>query len=266
MFLAALIAIVAPLVSGQEMIKVMSGDKMRVLLAAMDFNTDKAVSLEEGSTFVQGLRRAIMQQQSQPILDAMDTSKDGFLSLAEYKEDLRHFNIDESRKEDYAKRFKSFDDDGDNLLSEDEVLALFNFMFPFQQLDANHDGLLSMREFKQIARDKLASAPQHEIERSNQEAKIIFAGLDANGDRRIDAKEHFAYHSGIYAGISALKKLFELADANGDGLLSEEELVEVRGHPQFGGSAAYHHSKDWIEQVEQMVRAQREATSAKAEL
>lgn len=76
-------------------------------------------------------------------------------------------------------------------------------MFTFYKLDRNQDGKLSIKEFKQIAAPKLESAPAEEVKASDTEAKTIFASLDADGDARLDAKEHYEYESGIYAGLSA---------------------------------------------------------------
>ena len=54
----------------------------------------------------------------------------------------------------------------------------------------------------------------------------------------------------------ALEKLFELADTDGDGRLSAAELVESRHHPDFGNSAAFHHSHDWVTKIESALAAE----------
>jgi len=197
-----------------------------------------------------------MLKPSMPVMQSMDSNNDGFLSAGEFETDLARLRLNDARKADLVRRFASFDEDGDKRLSMQEVLPLFNFMFPFQKLDTNQDGLVSLKEFKQIAAPKLESAAKEEIEASNNEAKTIFAALDADSNARLDAKEHYMYESGIYAGLSALSKLFELADTNGDRLLSPEEMVECRKHPQFGSSAAFHHSYDWMTKVEQALAAE----------
>jgi len=233
-----------------------------VLHAAMDENNDAMVSLDEASAFVKGLRTSLELQNSLQIMETIDANKDGSLSQQEYVEDLRHLKITHERRQHFGGKFMAFDDNGDAVLSHEEALPLFNFMFTFQNLDSNKDDLLTMREFKQIAAAKLQGAPPEEVAKSNEEAKTIFAGLDTNGDKRIDAKEHYAYASGTYAALSALQGLFGLADTNEDRLLSAEELVECRSLPQFGGSAAYHHAQDWIDRIE----AALEQVRAKSEL
>uniref|UniRef100_A0A7S3B448 EF-hand domain-containing protein n=1 Tax=Haptolina ericina TaxID=156174 RepID=A0A7S3B448_9EUKA len=242
-------------VSCQQLIKLMSSAQMKMLHAAMDGDGDELVSFEEASNVVRELRTAEAWRQGMPIMQNMDSNKDGFLSHAELVEDLSHFRIPLARKAAFADSFASFDEDGDGLLSSDEVLPLINFMFPFQKLDSNQNGVLTLSEFRAIAAPKLTGAPAAEVAKSKAESKVIFVALDADSDGRLSGKEHYTYESGIYAGLAALRKLFELSDTTGDGLISADEMVECRSNQQFGGSAAYHHSQDWINRIEQVVRA-----------
>ena len=131
---------------------------------------------------------------------------------------------------------------------------LLNFMFPFHKLDADHDGALSLGEFQQIAAASLTNLDREKVQQSHDEGVALFSALDVDGDGRLDAREHFAYQSGVYAAVAALRNLFELADSDADGKLTTVELVACREHPRFPGSAAFHHSKDWIDQVEEAVR------------
>uniref|UniRef100_A0A7S0Q2E6 EF-hand domain-containing protein n=1 Tax=Coccolithus braarudii TaxID=221442 RepID=A0A7S0Q2E6_9EUKA len=264
--LAVCMAISSP--GRAQVIKRFSADQMRMLHAEMDANKDEFVSLDEGSKFVRDLRTVIMLRPAIAIMQNMDANKDSFLSLEEFKEDLALLKMGEGRKEDLVHKFASFDDNGDELLSTTEVLPLLSYMFRFGKLDTNTDGVLSMKEFKQIAASKLKNAPTDEMQKSDQEAKTIFAALDTDNDKRINAKEHYAYESGIYAGLSALEKLFELADTNVDGKLSADEMVASRNHPEFGNSAAFHHSYDWMTKIEQALTVEQVADQArrKAEL
>merc|ERR1712232_5086 len=232
------------------MIKRFSAGQMRMLHAEMDTDADELVAFDEACKFVRNLRTVVMIQSSLPVMQSMDANRDSFLSRDELEHDLRHLSMEDARKEDIAGRFASFDGDGDELLSMREVLPLFNFMFPFFKLDANKDGLISMKEFKQIAAPKIKSAAPDEVKASNDEAKTIFAALDTDGDGRLDAAEHYSYESGIYAGIAALRKLFDMGDTDGDGRLSAGEMVEARSH-------AFHHSYDWMTKIEQALAAEK---------
>jgi Ca2+-binding EF-hand superfamily protein len=248
------LVLLATVVRGHELVKIMSGNQLRLLHAAMDADSNELVTIEEGSKLVASVCVVPMQTQSMSIMQTMDTNKDSLLSLDEFQEDLKHFKMEAVLKEDFVNRFASFDDTGDGLLSMDEVLPLFNFMFHFQKLDENKDGLLTFKEFEQVAAAKLQNAPPQEVKKSNVLARSIFRELDTDGDKRINAKEHFIYESGIYAGLAAWKALFKLADGNKDSQVSAEELVACRENPKFGGSAAYHHSKSWITALEDAVK------------
>lgn len=260
------LALIATSVVGQDMggvegmpglTKAMSGEQMRMLHTVMDTDSNDQVSLEEGSKFVRELRMSVMLKQGMPIMQNMDTNNDGQLSLEEFKADLQHISMDEDQKELFVEKFGSFDDDGDELLSTTEVQPLFTFMFRFKSLDRNGDGVLSMKEFKKIAAKKLNNAPPEEVEKSDDEGKLIFARLDEDGDKLLNPKEHFTYESGISAGLSAWETLFEISDTNGDKLVSADELVEARGHQKFGGQAAFHHSQDWINKIEEALEEHR---------
>ena len=254
------------MISGQDLVKIMSGSQMRLLHAAMDTDNDKMVTQEEGAVLVREFCMSPMLRQTMPIMTNMDANNDELLSLDEFKEDLKHMKMEGDRKEDYLSRFAEFDDNGDGLLSIEEAMPLFSFMFNFQRLDTNTDGMLTIREFRQAAAAKLKNAPPEEVQKSKAQAKAIFAELDADGDKRLNAKEHFVYHSGAYAGNAAWGALFKIADSNADNRVSPEEITACREHQEFGGSAAYHHSKSWISMLEEAVKQASGEPAEKAEL
>lgn len=223
---------------------------MRLLHAFVDGNQDGAMDMDEGTKFVRSQRMATVLAQNAHILQNMDTNRDTQLTLEEFKADLQHFKWTEEHKQGLVNRFAHFSARGAEVLSPEEAAVLFSFMFSFPKVDKNGDGLLTRKEFKQIAAPKLQGAPPEEVRKSEAESKTIFAGLDADGDKRLSPAEFFDYDSGIYAGVAALKLLLQLADADRDGSVTAEELVGVRETPGFAGSAAYHHSKDWIARAE----------------
>ena len=116
------------------MVKVMSGAQMRQLHATMDTDADSLVSLDEAFTFVKVLRTSLEAQSSFRIMEIMDANKDGRLSQQEYAKDLRNLNIPDERK-----LHGNVLDEVDAVLSHEEVLPLFNFMFSFQNLDVNKE-------------------------------------------------------------------------------------------------------------------------------
>lgn len=245
----------ASVAAGQELIKITSAEQMALLHLAMDTDHDGSLTPEEGSKFLRDMNRETGRMQAMGIMGNMDTNRDGLLSLDEFREDVKHFKtISDEKKEDFANHFPSFDDDGDGSLSLDEALPLFNYMFPFRQVDSDGDGLLTLKEFRQIAQAKLQNAPPQEIEKSEEEAKSIFAGLDFDGDGKINPKEHYVYESGLYATLTAWEALFRMSDTDEDGKVSGEDFIAVRENRQFPGSAAYHHSKEWVRRIEEVVK------------
>ncbi|EOD16213.1 hypothetical protein EMIHUDRAFT_256219 [Emiliania huxleyi CCMP1516] len=211
---------------------------MRILHAAMDEDSDGRVTIAEGAKLVRRLRTALMLRQSAPIMQTMDTDRDGYLSAEEFQADLEHMDV--KGKRTIEDSFDGFDTDRDGRLAAEEALPLFTFLLPFQKLDTDLDGRLTLSEFQKVAAERLAS------------------------DERVNATEHYSYHSGIWAGIAALRELLGLADSDADGQVSADELAECRFHAKFGGSAAYHHSRDWIKVLEEAVAGLQQQQQAKA--
>jgi len=232
----------------------MTSDQMRTLHIFLDTDGDSAVSSEEGVPFVRDLASSHFTYDAARVVALMDADGDGALTFVEFSDDLRQTSLEEARKNDLIGRFAEFDADGDGLLTPAEAAPLMCYMFHMGKLDADGDGALDYEEFAQVAAPKLEGRSQKHVEQSAREGRDIFVGLDTDGDGRLDAREYFLYESGVYAGVVAWKMLFDLADADEDGGVTAEELVMVREHPKFAGSAAYHHSKSWIEKIEKIAR------------
>jgi len=259
--LVLLAACSIPGVEGQNMEKMQSGGQMRLLHTGMDVDGDESVSLDEGSALVQSICIMPMYHQSASIMQNMDTNKDEQLSLDEFTEDLKKLaKVTEEQKLDYTNRFASFDEDGDKVLNMYEVLPLFNYMFHFKKIDNNNDGVITGKEFQQVRRN-MEHLRQEEIDESLVKSKTIFKELDENGDRGLDAHEHFVFQSGCYASLKAWIGLFELADSNKDGHATADDFAAVREHAEFPGSAAYYHSRQWIKTLEDFSQLEQEEAS-----
>lgn len=254
MFLFTLVALVATTttIHGQEIIKITSAEDMQFLHLALDNDVDGFIKEEDGIIYIKEL---VLQKKAMAafgIMQHMDKDQDGKLSLEEYKDDLQHLNMDDKLKEDFVKSFSDFDDDGDGMLSRMEVLPLFAYMFPFQKLDLDKDGYLTKAEFMKTAKSLPDEASPELKQEFENDANRIFKALDMNEDMKLDPKEYFHYESGLLAGLEAWKELIVMSDKDGDGKVSSEDWVEVRHNPKFGGSAAYHHSKEWIKQIKEI--------------
>lgn len=231
-----------PAADGQELVKIMSADAMRSLHTILDADSDGAVSRTDGEAFVADVSSTVLLSQAGRIFRTMDANGDGRLDAHEFAAELEQLDVEFS-----TSSFTRFDLDGDGTLTVNEAAVLFCALFRLRPLDANGDGALSPEEFRAVAK-------QHQESQEVQaEGRAIFRELDADGDGVLDPHEYYRYESGVYAGVAAWRSFFALADQDKDGRLTEEETVVVREHPRFGGSAAYHHSKFWIDAIEQLV-------------
>ena len=165
--------------AGQMQIQSMSGAQMRILHAAMDEDSDGRVTIAEGAKLVRRLRTALMLRQSAPIMQTMDTDRDGYLSAEEFRADLEHMDV--KGKRTIEDSFDGFDTDRDGRLAAEEALPLFTFLLPFQKLDTDLDGRLTLSEFQEVAAERLASAGPEERKKAAREGRTIFAGLDLDG-------------------------------------------------------------------------------------
>ena len=109
----------------------------------------------------------------------------------------------------HGKRFEQLDENGDGLVTADEMDAKRAALF--DNADANGDGALSEDEMRAY----------HKAKREERRAKH---NPDTNGDGVVDRNEYQA----------AADKRFDRMDKNGDGVLSEDELKQRRGRHHYG--------------------------------
>ena len=110
-----------------------------------------------------------------------------------------------------SRMLKLLDQDGDGAISKAEVTAMREKMFA--RLDTNSDGVIDRNEIED-ARDRImerATAAQSRL-------GIRFRRMDSDHNGGVTAAE-----------FTARTGLFDIADRNGDGKLSGDELAAVRG-------------------------------------
>ena len=149
--------------------------------------------------------------------------------------------------------FPNCDENGDGKLSLPESLPLFSYMFPFQKLDLDKDGILTKSEFLKAAKPLKDNATPEMKKEFTDEANKIFKDLDRDGNKKLDGFEYFHYESGLLAGLRAWEELMTMSDKDNDGKVKPEDFAEVRLHPNFPNTAAYHHSKEWIKQIREIL-------------
>ena len=115
-----------------------------------------------------------------------------------------------------AERLKQADTNGDGMLSRDEAAALPMISKHFDEIDANHDGQITMEELRAFHKARM------EERRAAHWKKI-----DTDGDGRVSRAE-------AQANAPRLFEHFDQIDANGDGYITPDELraAMMRHHQQ----------------------------------
>jgi len=238
----------------------LSAEQMTALHGKFDLNGDGKASLAEVMSFSEGVGKAIAAKDIHAILEEIDTSKDGRLTLDEHLSDI-HNQADggdeeeikelEQRKQVETAKFKAADLDGNGFLDENEAPALFypethpgvltvTVQETLRMKDKNGDGKLDAREFWE--------ADEAEDGDLSDEERADFAKLDTNGDGFLDKEELQMWESGRFHTEEAIKKLIELADKDNDMHLTVAELIGARD--QISSSDAQYHLVEWAEHHE----------------
>jgi Ca2+-binding EF-hand superfamily protein len=148
-------------------------------------------------------------------LARVDTNKDGVASAEELKA-----GFEAKKNERLDRMFAAQDDNKDGRLARAESHMPSAW---FERADQNHDGALTRAELSE-ARKHEPSGRERKAGpdgKPGAERKLGHAGLDGNGDGKVDRAE---------VGQAAARQLARL-DRNGDGSLTSDELGRGgRGH------------------------------------
>ena len=127
-------------------------------------------------------------------MEKFDKNNDGFISKSEFKKKIK-FIIKKQGKDitndEIKVAFKIIDTNGDGQIGIDEVIALPNMPLPrfwwfifFD--DKNNDGFISKSEFKKKIKFIIKKQGK---DITNDEIKVAFKIIDANGDGQLDIDE-----------------------------------------------------------------------------
>lgn len=237
-------------------------NQLRALHGLMDGDKNGRISLGEVLDFAKGTGQRIAAKDVATVMDEIDTSKDGKLSLEEHIADIKAEadKGDEEEQEELAHRievetakFRAADRSGDDALHPDELTGLFypethsgvlsvTVKETLRQKDKNGDAKLSPQEFWEA---DLADGDDGQL---TEEEKADFKKLDKNGDGVLELAEIDAWESGRYHTEEAMQKLFEVADKDSDMHLTADELVKAR--EEIALSDAQYHMIEWSEHHE----------------
>ena len=111
-------------------------------------------------------------------------------------------------------QFSMLDRDNNSYLDSDEYSGqILGFMFPFETLDADGDGMVYEEEVAALLEQRQAVIRAQIRARAADQEDALFRALDKNGDGRLTARE-------IYGAPRILKDL----DQNQDGRLQSHEI------------------------------------------
>ena len=168
----------------------------------LDTNKDGKVTLAELTASREGW------------LARVDTNKDGVASADELKA-----GFEAKKLERLARMFAAQDENKDGRLARTESHMPSAW---FERADQNHDGALTRGELSEANKHAPSGRERKPAAdgKPGAERKLGHAGLDGNGDGKVDRAE---------VGQAAARQLARL-DRNGDGSLTSDELGRGHGH------------------------------------
>lgn len=121
--------------------------KFDQLFKTVDSNRDGKISKEEAELKAPAMADGF---------DAIDTNHDGGLSKMEIKTFTAGL---EKKRRDFQQRLEKADKDKNGMLSREEAGSLSNLSAHFDEIDANFDGQLNVKEISDYLRTLTSAAP-----------------------------------------------------------------------------------------------------------
>eukprot|EP00927_Polykrikos_kofoidii_P003111 TRINITY_DN1122_c0_g3_i2.p1 TRINITY_DN1122_c0_g3~~TRINITY_DN1122_c0_g3_i2.p1 ORF type:complete len:281 (+),score=74.52 TRINITY_DN1122_c0_g3_i2:81-923(+) len=240
----------------------LNAEQLRGLHKHMDADGDGQLSFEETLQYAKGVTRSLAEKDIKAVIEEVDTSKDGLVSLEEHMADIQdlaqggdeeEMNELPHRMEIEKAKFLAADENQDQHLQAHEVASLF---YP-----ETHDGVLSVKTretLRQKDKDgdgRMSPMEFWEVDESDGEdgqlsAEEIsdFENLDTNKDGFLTVEEVQFWEGGDFHTHSAMKKMFEVADTDSDMHLSADELAHASD--ELSLSDAQYHLIEWAEHHE----------------
>jgi Ca2+-binding EF-hand superfamily protein len=223
----------------------LTSDQIIDLHKKMDGNGNGQVSLAELLDFTRTARQALAKSEMKAVMHKMDLDADGKVSLKEFMEQAgpRPANLKKELDQERKQEFNEADDNKDGFLDMDELTGIFHHhindkaemkltAIAMTEKDVDKNGVLSLQEFYSHLADTNSeegeeSATPTEPELTDEDRQT-FKKLDIDNSGTLTLKELKAWETGTFHSEEAMKKLFKVADKNGDSVLTPNELDESR--------------------------------------
>jgi len=212
----------------------------RKVLAALDLNHDDTVSKQEYSMAYLALRElrhaklkadgtvdfdGVPPLVSEPLIEALDTDKDGKLTQADLDGFLESLDMDATDHGIVA----ALDTNGDGLIDIDDVPTEMAAAI-LDKMDTSGDGRISIEDLPEGATDRiLGTLDRNHDGRVTKEdvppqlGEAVLAALDTNRDGKVDLRD-------VEAKIPDMPQALKTElDQNGDGTVDLDDLPESAG-------------------------------------
>eukprot|EP00927_Polykrikos_kofoidii_P063334 TRINITY_DN58145_c0_g1_i1.p1 TRINITY_DN58145_c0_g1~~TRINITY_DN58145_c0_g1_i1.p1 ORF type:complete len:289 (-),score=67.81 TRINITY_DN58145_c0_g1_i1:58-861(-) len=221
----------------------LTDDMLHWLHGHMDKDKNGKLSLQELTHYVETMLPLIHKKTVRDMLAAMDTSKDGMVSLTELLDHDHNANDEPSDEtlSDAKAKFIAADEDRNDLLDENELKGFYFADYTlsgvpnvalqraFARKDADEDGKLTDKEFWEFEDNRVLS------DKEVSDFKI----LDADMDDLLSIDEFRVWEIGHFQMREAMEDLFKIADKDKDNHVTKQELASARDH--IGTSNAQFH-------------------------
>jgi Ca2+-binding EF-hand superfamily protein len=239
----------------------LTDNQLRRLHKLMDLDGDGKLSLSESLGFSKNMGKMIASKDVGAILEEVDTSKDGRLSIDEHVADIQsqaEGGDEEEMREMQARlevekaKFAAADNNNDQHLDNHELTALYypethedvlsvTVLESLKRKDKNDDSQLSAHEFWETEAGSGDDA-------LTEEEMADFRRLDLDGNGFLNADEIRSWESGRFHTEEAMRNMIDAADKDHDMHLSVDEMAKAR--EAIAQSDAQYHLIEWAEHHE----------------